>query len=295
VKTIRKAPQPDLVDLHVHSSVSDGALPPRDVVRHAAEVGLKAMALTDHDTVAGVPEALAAGAEFGIEVIPGVEISAEMKDGCCHILGYFVDPNDRGLQELLTEAREGRKIRNAQILERLNQLGFPLTMDDVANRTADGVLTRAHFAGAMVDKGYAKTWDEAFDKYLGAGKPAYVCRRRVEPAEAIEALHRAGGLAALAHPRQLNRSGLETAAYIEELAKGGLDAVETSSPDHTANLARRYSEAARKCGLLEVGGTDWHGTPHGGIHLGLGRGSMAIHYELVEKLKARLAARHTSK
>jgi 3',5'-nucleoside bisphosphate phosphatase len=295
VKTIRKAPQPDLVDLHVHSSVSDGTLSPREVVRHAAEVGLKAMALTDHDTVAGVPEAMAVGAECGVEVIAGSEISAEFKDGACHILAYFIDPDEPALRRLLAEARDGRAVRNALILARLNELGFPLTMDDVANRSPDGVLTRAHFAGAMVERGYAKTWDGAFDKYLGAGKPAYVHRPRVLPAEAIAVIHGAGGLAALAHPRQLNRATVETAAYIEQLAAAGLDAVETSTPDHTANLARRYHEAAAACGLLDVGGTDWHGSPHGGIHMGLGRGSMAIHYEVVERLKERLAARGNAK
>lgn len=293
--TIRKAPQPDLVDLHVHSSVSDGTLAPRDVVRHAADVGLKAIALTDHDTVAGVPEALAAGDEFGLEVIPGAEISAELKGGACHILAYFIDCTDPGLAKLLTEAREGRDIRNRLILEKLNELGFPLALADVVNRSVDGVLTRAHFAQAMVERGYVKTFDEAFDRYLGSGRPAHVHRPRIEPAEAIAVVHKAGGLTALAHPRQVNRSPGETAAYIEELAAQGLDAVETSSPDHTSNLARRYREAAVRCNLLEVGGTDWHGSEHGGIHLGMGRGSMAIHYDLVEKMKARLAERRAAK
>ncbi len=286
---------PDLVDLHVHSSTSDGSLRPRDLVRHAAEVGLKAIALTDHDTVAGVPEAQAAGAEFGVEVIAGVEIGTDFDGGACHILGYFVDPADPGLAEVLTEAREGRGIRNTQILQRLNELGFRMAMTDVIGSDPDCVLTRAHFAGAMVAAGYVKTFDEAFDKYLGAGKPAYVHRRHIGPAEAIEAIHRAGGLASLAHPRQLNCGTVETAAWIEKFAGQGLDAVETSSPDHTSNLARRYREAAQRAGLLETGGTDWHGNEHGGIHLGLGRGTMAIPYDLVQKMKDRLAARAKAK
>jgi predicted metal-dependent phosphoesterase TrpH len=294
---IRKAPQPDLVDLHVHSSVSDGLLSPRDLVRHAREVGLRAIALTDHDTVAGVPEALEAGREFGLEVIPGTEISTEIDDGACHILGYFIDPASRALQRMLDEARDGRDRRNKKILRRLNELGFPLTMDEMAARVQDGVLTRAHFAAAMLEKGYVKTWDEAFDRYLGRGKPAYVPRIRVMPAEAIRVVHGAGGLAVLGHPRQLNRTSRETEKYIEALAADGLDGVETQSPDHTANLGRRYRAAAQRLGLVETGGTDWHGY-HGGeagakgrhvrIHLGVGRGSMAIHYALVEAMKARL-------
>ncbi|MCX5675514.1 MAG: PHP domain-containing protein, partial [Planctomycetota bacterium] len=186
---IRKAPQPDLVDLHVHSSASDGSLSPRDLVCHARAVGLKAIALTDHDTVAGVPEALAAAGEFGVEVIGGVEISTEIEGGACHILGYFMDVADRALGDVLEAARGGRDTRNAKILARLNELGFPLTAQEMAARVGDGVLTRAHFAAAMLEKGYVKNWDEAFDRYLGHGKPAYVHRARVTAAEAIRVLH----------------------------------------------------------------------------------------------------------
>ena len=289
---VRKAPQPDLVDLHVHSAVSDGTLAPRDLVHLAAEVGLKAIALTDHDTVAGVPEALAAGREFGIEVIPGVEISAEFDAGACHILGYFIDHADGPLAELLAAARQGRDLRNAEILRKLSDLGMPLAPADMARRAAGGVLTRAHFADAMVEKRYVKSMDEAFDMYLGAGRPAYACRLRVTPEEAILSIRRAGGLAALAHPRQLGRGAAETDRLFEQFAAAGLDAIETESPDHTANYARRYRAAAARLGLLEVGGTDWHGLFHGGIHLGLGRGGMAIHYAAVERMKERLAARH---
>ena len=297
---LRKMPQPDLVDLHVHSSVSDGLLSPRDLVRHAKEVGLKAMALTDHDTVAGVAEALAAGREFGVEVIPGVEISAEFEKGACHILGYFVAPAHRGLRKILSDARDGRDKRNIRILELLNGLGLRLTMDEMAARVKDGVLTRAHFATVMLEKRYVKTWDEAFERYLGSGKPAYVPRIRVTPEDAIQVIHAAGGLAALAHPRQLNRSPKETDEWIEKLAAAGLDGVETQTPDHTSNYARRYRAAAARLGLVETGGTDWHGYRpaaatetgrHINIHLGLGRGSMAIHYALVEAMKKRLAAR----
>jgi len=288
---VRKAPQPDLVDLHVHSTVSDGTLAPRDLVRLAAEVGLKAIALTDHDTVGGVPEALAAGREFGIEVIPGVEISAEFDAGACHILGYFIDPADGPLAELLVAARQGRDLRNAEILRKLSDLGLSLATADMARRAAHGVLTRAHLAAAMVEKRYVKSMDEAFDKYLGAGKPAYVCRLRVTPDEAIRTIRRAGGLASLAHPRQLARSAAETDRLFEQLAADGLEAIETESPDHTANYTRRYRAAAARLGLLETGGTDWHGQDHGGMHLGLGRGQMAIHYAAVERMKERLASR----
>ena len=288
---IHKAPQPDLVDLHVHSTASDGRYSPRGVVGHAKEVGLKAIALTDHDTVAGVPEALAAGEAFNVEVLPATEISTEFEGGACHILGYFIDHNDVPLGDLLREAREGRETRNETILKRLNDLGMALTMDDMACRVAGGTLTRAHFAAAMIEKGYVKTWDEAFGRYLGHGKPAFVHRRRVMPEEAIAAIRGAGGLAALAHPRQLNRGVAETEEWIARLAAAGLEAVETASPDHTANFAAHYRAIAERLGLLQAGGSDWHGRDDADIHLGLGRGTMLVHYERVQKMKDRLAAR----
>ena len=286
-----KAPQPDLVDLHVHSSVSDGLLAPREVVRHAAEVGLRAIALTDHDTVAGVGEALAAGKVYRVEVIPGVEFSAEFEEGACHILGYFIDHTNQDLLNLLHEVREGRQSRNLKILARLNELGVPLTLAEVSNRVMEGVLTRTHFAAALMARGVVKTHQEAFDKYLGRGGAAYVSRRRVMPADAIRAIRSAGGLAALAHPRQLNRGADETDEWIGRLADAGLEAVETDTPDHTANYARRFKAAAERLGLLQVGGTDWHGRDDAGIHMGLGAGAMTIHYDLVQKMKDRLAAR----
>lgn len=289
--TTKKVMQPDLVDLHVHSSVSDGNLTPREVVRHAAEIGLVAIALTDHDTVAGVPEAVAAGREFGIEVIAGVEISAEFKDGSCHILGYFLDIADETLAALLKEAREGREERNVKVLEKLNALGLTLTMDEVIHCSQDGTITRAHFAAAMLAKGYIKHWDEAFDKYLGAGKPASVERTHVTPEESIRAIRAAGGLASLAHPRQLCRGADETNWWFERLAAAGLEALETTSPDHTANYARRYREAAERLGLLQTGGTDWHGRLDADIRLGVGNGQIAVHYDRVRAMKERLAAR----
>jgi hypothetical protein len=287
----RMMPQPDLVDLHVHSTASDGRFTPRQIVAHAAEVGLKALALTDHDTVAGVPEALDAGRTLGVEVIAGVEISAEFEDGACHILGYFIDHANAALGAVLDRARGSRETRNAEILAKLRALGFDLTLRDVVGRATDGTLTRAHFAAAMMEKGYVRTWDEAFDKYLGRGRPAYVHRERVMPEDAVRAIRGAGGLAGLAHPRQLNRSVAETQEWVARFAAMGVEAIESSSPDHTANYARHYHEMAAGLGLLETGGTDWHGRTDTDISLGVGRGQMAIHYAVVQAMKDRLASR----
>jgi len=290
----RRVPLPDLVDLHVHSSVSDGIYRPREVVRRAAEVGLKALAISDHDTVAGVPEAVGAGEEFGVEVIPAVEISAEFDGGACHILGYFINPLNEGLRDLSREARRSRAERTVKILERLEALDIPLSLEDVQARSEDCVTTRAHFASALIEKGYAKTWEEAFAKYLGCGKPAYVYRRRVEPEKIIRVLHGAGGLAVLAHPRQMKRSLAETDEWIAHLADAGLDGIETQSPDHGEDLARHYRAAAERLGLVETGGTDWHGHKTSPLVLGIGHGTMRIPYAVVEKMKERLAGRGTS-
>ncbi|HUU31083.1 MAG TPA: PHP domain-containing protein, partial [Phycisphaerae bacterium] len=288
---VRKVPQDDLVDLHVHSSASDGAYPPREVVERAAEAGLKAIALTDHDTLAGQAEARAAGGAVGLEIVPGVEISTEFERGACHILGYFIEVGDAALETMLEAAREGREVRNREMLVRLNGLGFGLKMEDLVGQAGEGVVTRAHFAAAMLRKGYVASWDEVFEKYLGRGKPAYVERRHVEPEEAIEAIRGAGGLAVLAHPRQLNRGPEEMESWFRRLAAAGLDGLETQSPDHGADEAQRYHEAAVRLGLLETGGTDWHGRKESGIRLGVGRGQMRIRYAVVEAMRSRLAGR----
>ena len=290
-KASRKMPRPGLVDLHVHSTASDGAFSPREIVRIAADAGLKAVAVTDHDTVAGVPEALAAGTEFGIEVIPAVEISAEFDRGACHLLGYFVDHADRGLAGALAEARASRARRNRQILRRLRALGFDLSMADLARRAEHGSVTRAHFAAALLEKGYVRSWDEAFARYLSRGCPAYVYRRRIAPVDAIRAVHGAGGLAFLAHPRQLNLDAAATASLVEGLAAHGLDGLETQSADHSRTCARQYRALAQRLGLLESGGTDWHGRADSNVRIGVGTGQVRVPYEVVEAMKRRLMAR----
>ncbi len=292
----RKLPFTDMVDLHVHSSASDGVRRPREVVRHAADLGLKALALTDHDTVAGVAEAEAAGKELGVEVIPGVEISAEFEDGACHLCGYWIDPAEPHLAKVLATAQGGRDRRNREILGRLNDLGVALTMDEVVGQAGEeGTVTRAHFARAMLERGLVKSWDEAFDRYLARGAPAFVYRKRVGPEEAIVAIHHAGGLAVLAHPRQLNRSLAHTEETIARLAEAGLDGVETQSPDHSPTLGRHYHEIAERHGLLETGGTDWHGRADSQIRLGTGTGRVSVRYDVVEAMKVRLAVRRAGK
>jgi len=224
-------------------------------------------------------------------VIPAVEISTEFPDGACHILGYFVDLSNPNLEAVLEEARAGRERRNQQIFARLEELGMPLSAEDIEEQSGGGVTTRAHFAAAMLQKGYVASRDEAFQKYLGRGRPAFVHRKRVDPAEAIRVLRGAGGLAVLAHPRQLNRTADETDEWITRLAREGLEGVETQSPDHSPALGRRYRATARRLNLVETGGTDWHGHEGSSFRLGVGTGALRVRYAVVERMRDRLASR----
>jgi predicted metal-dependent phosphoesterase TrpH len=189
----------DRIDLHTHSSYSDGSLSPRQLVQLAKKQRLRAIALTDHDTVAGVEEALAAGKEFGVEVVPGVEISAQYPPGTMHILGYYIHASNPELLGALKKLQQARAARNPKIIERLQALGLEITINEVLDLSA-GQVGRPHIARALVNKGYVSSIDEAFSRYLKKGAVAYAEKFRFPPAEAIGIIRRAGGIAVLAHP-----------------------------------------------------------------------------------------------
>jgi len=242
------------VDLHLHSNHSDGIWSPAEVVTKAAEAELAAIALTDHDTVSGVAEALAEGGRAGIDVVPGIEISC-LGDGYeVHLLGLFVDHTNPGLLDYTRWYHEERRNRARRILERLAELGMPLDQDALFAEVGDGSLGRPHIAEFLVRQGYVNSFEEAFDLYLGDGKPAYVPKRKLHPREAIELVHGAGGLAIAAHP------GMDlTDEDLLDLVSLGLDGVETIHPKHTPEQVAHYEEFARKHGLLVSGGSDCHG------------------------------------
>lgn len=251
------------VDLHIHTTASDGLFSPSEVVRLAVERGIAAIAITDHDTLAGIAEAQVAAIGTGLEVVPGVELSSEGEWGDFHILGLYVDPKSGSLQERLKELQAGRAARARRMLERLAALGVPLEWEQVVALAGDAAIGRLHIARALVQRGYVADISEAFQRYIGWGGPAYVPRVQISPAEAIRLIRSAGGVAVLAHPAV---SG--AVAYIPMLVSLGLQGVEAYYPEHSPEDVRTLLELARHYRLLVTGGSDFHGVEQAGTSLG---------------------------
>jgi len=279
------------IDLHTHSTCSDGTLTPRHVVGLAKSIGLRAVALTDHDTVAGVGEALAAGNEVGIEVVVGVEISAACSAGSMHILGYYLLPTDPELVGALNRLQDGRAARAPKIVERLRNLGLEITLAEIKD-LAGGQVGRAHIAQALVNRGYVASAREAFTRYLRRGRPGYADRVRLPPEEVIGVIRQAGGLAALAHPSTLalDQPG-DLSALVARLKAMGLEGIEVLSPYHTGEMTRMYEEIAREQGLLCTGGSDFHGSLSDHADLGGKRLGLRFPYALLDGLKMRIVER----
>lgn len=276
-----------MIDLHVHSTFSDGSLTPTQVAERGRDLGLKVVALTDHDTTGGLAEFLAAARACGIEGIPGVEISVDTKKGTLHMLGYFLDSGNAELQTALTRIREGRKIRNQGILESLNRLGFALTMDEVAAYAGEDVVGRPHFAMAMGAKGYVSSKEEAFEKYLGKGKTAYVDRYRMSSTDSVRVIRGAGGVPVLAHPFTLDLGKKALDELVDQLKAEGLQGIEVYYSEHSPEMVGEYEALAKKHGLALTGGSDFHGALNPMIELGRGFGGLNVADELVEELRRR--------
>ena len=273
------------IDLHCHSTASDGSFSPGELVRIARDNGLEAVAITDHDTVEGVPEALKAGDETGVEVVPGVEISAEMSSGTMHILGYYMDHNAPGILGPLSTLQNSREARNHEIIKKLRSMRMEITYDEVLSLAQDGQVGRPHFARLLLQKGFVSTVQEAFDNYLKKGRPAYVDKFRFSPAEAINIIKDAGGIPVLAHPGSLRKSPTDLDKLVSELKTAGLKGLEVIYSDHTNEQTRHYQKLCSKFGLLATGGTDYHGSYKPEIALGRGRGDLRIPYELLTEMK----------
>jgi len=256
------APAPAFVDLQVHSTASDGALAPAAVVQAAAEAGLYAIALTDHDSVEGLPEANEAGARLGVRIVPGVELSTHFEGEELHLLGLHLANLD-AMRAALTEFQGQRVQRAERIVATLNAHGIPVTMEAVLAEAGTGAVGRPHIARAMLAGGWVREFREAFDKWIGWGRPAYMAKETFDVADAIALVHRAGGLAVWAHPGEL-----ATPARIARLAERGLDSVEVLHPSHPPYLVQRLVDYTEKAGLLPSGGSDWHGTQEGPRKLG---------------------------
>ena len=251
------------IDLHLHSTQSDGSFSPTQVVQRAAKLGLSAISLTDHDSVAGVQEAQNIGRDIGVEVIPGTELSAHEAGMDIHILGYFINPANSDLLVYLQKFQDARRNRAEKIVARLNRLGVRITMAHVLHKAGDAAIGRPHVADVLVEEGFVFSHDHAFQKYLGYGKPAYQPKFVLTPREAVEIIHAAGGLASLAHPVLYRRDAL-----IPDLIKQGLDGIEVMHIKHDRSDVRRYSDMAKRYGLLTTGGSDCHGDGRGQAVIG---------------------------
>ena len=263
---------PPGIDLHAHTTASDGSLSPTALVNQAADLGLAALAVTDHDTIGGLCEAADAAAQRELTFVPGVELSVEDDGGRFHLLGYLFRPDDTALGEHLKRLRESRARRNAQMAEKMAVLGLPVTMEDVRAEAGEDaeVIARPHFAQALIKKGVVSSVKEAFDRYLSTGKPLYLPKVVLTPAEAVGLLHAAGGIAVMAHPGLVPLNDDALARRVESLAReAGLDGIEAYYSQHSPAETARFLALAERLGLIVTGGSDFHGTPKPHVPLGV--------------------------
>ena len=272
------------IDLHTHTTASDGSYAPAEVVAMAGQAGLSAVAITDHDTTAGVAEALAAGENLSLEVVPGVELSVNHdRLGSLHILGYWIRPGHPDLAGRLEDIRGGRGKRNERIIARLAELGCPLDLEEVEKIAGGDVIGRPHLAQAMQNRGYVKSTQEAFDRFLARGKPAYMERERMSPEEAVERIGRAGGVAVWAHPGLIGLEESDLEQEVLKLVAAGLSGIEAHYPEHSPETTGLLLNLCERHDLAPTGGTDFHGVVKPDVKLG----SLEVPAELLEGLRAR--------
>lgn len=275
-----------MIDLHTHTTASDGTYSPGDLVNLARTEGLQAIAITDHDTTAGNKEALAAGHQLNLEVVPGVEISADAPFGTLHIVGLYISPENQSMEAVLKELREYREQRNLKMIERLKELGIFITWEELMMEAGGDLIARPHFASLLVKKGAVASYKQAFDRYLKAGGQAYLDKKRLPVEEAIQMIKDSGGIPILAHPytiRQKDEANFEQ--NVRRLVELGMQGIEVYYTEHSRGDEALYSDLARRFNLLISGGTDFHGAVKPDIRLGKGYGSMSIPYELLETIK----------
>lgn len=278
------------IDLHIHSTASDGTLTPAEILDQAQALKLGAIAITDHDSIDGSREAMALEFPPSLGFLTGVEISASppptyQNPGSFHILGYRIALSDVPLNQSLAQLQSARENRNPKILARLEKLGIPITMQELLEVAGDGQAGRPHIAKLLIDKKIVATIEEAFDRYLGTGKVAYVDKFRIDCAKALQLINDADGIAVLAHPGLLDlNSDQHLTEILQELKGMGLGGIEVYYPEHSPRQTRRYIELAKRFDLLMTGGSDFHGSIHPVIKMGTGRGDLTVPFDVYEKL-----------
>lgn len=273
------------IDLHVHSNASDGTLSPTQVVELAAREGLRAIALTDHDTVAGIREAEEAAERTGVELVPGIEFSCVWKGTEIHILGLFVDMDDPSFVRQVQEQLKIRDERNEEMIRRFQEDGMDITLEGLRAGKTDTVVTRAHFARLLVEKGYAATLDTAFKKYLQYGGRYCIRKERIDPEKAMDILVKNGAFPSLAHIMQYKLGWEEDKKLLAYLKELGLKGLEVYHSSHNASQSIRLQDLAVRYGLLPTGGSDFHGANKPDIQIGVGRGGLKLSYGLLEAIK----------
>lgn len=274
-----------LIDLHTHSTESDGTLTPEELMKHAKERGLSAIALTDHDAISGINKARPVADALGLDFVPGVELSTDYQGQEVHILGYYIDTEQPDFLKQLKEFVDTREKRNEKMAALLKQEGFDITIDALTAENPDSVITRAHFARYLVEHGFVKDRETVFDKYLGDGCKCYVPREKITPFEAIRLIQLGGGLAFFAHPVLCHMNHDRLRFFIKSLKEAGLSGLEAIYSMNAPGDERNLMRLAEEFDLLISGGSDFHGANKPQIQLGTGKGNLRIPYEILERIK----------
>ncbi|MFP3155138.1 PHP domain-containing protein [Lachnospiraceae bacterium ZAX-1] len=276
------------IDLHVHSTKSDGTFTPSEIILLAAQQQLSAIALTDHDTVSGIAKAHTAIKEHGIdmELVPGVELSTDYNGIEVHLLGYYIDTDNASFLQKLTLFQDSRTERNAKMIGKLQQEGFDISLAALRATFPDSILTRAHFARFLTEMGLVKNIETVFSNYLGDDCRCYVPREKITPFEAIDLIHAGNGLAFFAHPLLCHMNSDQLRYFVKSMAEHGLSGIEAIYSTHTPADERNMKRLAKDYGLLISGGSDFHGNNKPSIQLKSGKGNLAIPYQILEDIKA---------
>ncbi len=274
----------EYIDLHTHSNCSDGSMSPRELVAHAAEHGLKAIALTDHDTVAGIDEALEAGREYGVEVVPAIEFSVQ-SDTETHILGFYIDHKGKLIQDALANINTVRWQRTVNTCNKLRELGFDVTLEEAQAIAPSGIIGRAHFARILVEKGYTQSVKEGFDKYLANGRPAYDGTQYLTAGAAVKLINDLGGVSFVAHPHLIRLDDASLRKFLIELKTVGLCGIEGYYNEYTPEMQEYFQGLAKELGLEISGGSDYHAKMKPHIEIGIGQGDMKVPYSVLQRIK----------
>ncbi len=277
-----------MIDLHVHSNASDGTDSPGTIPELAAAAGCSAVALTDHDTLAGLGAARARAAQVGVELVGGCEVSCAFSGVSTHVLVYFIDHEEGAFHDELARLRDDRVHRNRRLAERLGELGIPVTYEDaVAAASSEESLGRPHFAALMVEKGVAESIPDAFDRWLSQGRPAFISKARVLPSQIVETARQSRGVCVLAHPLTLELPPDELDRAVGELADLGFAGLEANYANYRPEQRRQLADLAARHDLVATGGSDYHGTVKPGLSVGRGRGDLKVPDNVLERLAAR--------